>query len=432
VKALVYCYGSRGDVEPYLALAHALDRAGHTAVLVAPRLYRPFAEAYGVAFAPLDDWAVRIWERPDVRQLRWTSDRRSPETERRRESLREEAKQNYPTVLDDMWTAAADGADLIVHSQASREQIAQIAERLGIPNVLGVLYPNFVVSREYPAFGRLSDVFSDKEDLRGTDPRSYISQDLIETIAEWRRTTLQLPPREDFLDFRHRADGSPTPVLHCFSPHVIKPASDWEDWVHTPGFWHLPPAPGWQPPAELTEFLEAGPKPLFVGFGSTMSPDPRATAEIVLEGVRRSGHRALVVEGWGGIEVTGGAEDVLSVRDVPYAWLLPRVCAAVHAGGPGTYNAALRAGIPQVICPFETNQRMWGDHLHRLGVAPAPTMQRDLTADGLAADIREAVSDPATAAAIARLRAALATEDWSTDAVTALEKIYAEGVGDGR
>jgi sterol 3beta-glucosyltransferase len=136
----------------------------------------------------------------------------------------------------------------------------------------------------------------------------------------------------------------------------------------------------------------------------------------------------VVVEGWGGIQVTGHADDILTVRDVPYAWLLPRVRAVVHAGGPGTYNDALRAGIPQVVCPFETSQRMWGEHLHRLGVAPPPVMQRDLTSEGLAADIRRAVTDPGIAAAAARFGALLGAEDGLGAAVRVLEKVHAEGV----
>ncbi|MFD8803003.1 glycosyltransferase [Streptomyces atroolivaceus] len=428
MRALVYCHGSRGDVQPYLALAHALNRAGHSATLVAPRLFAPFAAAYGVEFAGLDDWSITLWRRPEVRKLRWTSDRRTPETERQRAALKQEAVDRYPIILKDMWEAAADGADIIIHSQASREQIAQIAEKLGIPNVFAVLYPNFVVSRRYPAFGRLSDVFSDQVDESGADPYSYIPPRLITMIEHWRSETLGLPPRDGFLDFRYRADGSPTPVLHIFSPHVITPAADWPDTVHTAGFWHLPAAPGWQPPAELVRFLAAGEKPVFVGFGSTLSPDPQATAGVVLEGVRASGQRAVVVEGWGGIQVTDYADDILTVKDVPYAWLLPRVRAVVHAGGPGTYNDALRAGIPQVVCPFETNQRMWGEHLNRLGVAPPPVMQRDLTPEGLAADIRRAVTDPGITAAAARFGALLGAEDGLGAAVRVLEKVHAEGV----
>ncbi|MFD8863995.1 glycosyltransferase [Streptomyces sp. NPDC059590] len=426
MKALVYCHGSRGDVEPYLALAYALNQAGHTAVLAAPAVFAPFAAAYGVEFAPLDDWAVTLWRRPEIRQLRWTSDQRTPETEAKRAAIRKEATDRYPVLLRDMWEAAAghaDGLDVIIHSQASREQIAQIAERLGVPNVLAVLYPNFVVSRDYPAFGRISEVFSDREDLRGTDPRTYISPELIGMIAHWRTETLGLPPREGFLDFRHRADGSPTPVLHIFSPQVLAPAADWPDWVHTHGFWHLPPAPGWQPPGDLVRFLGAGDTPLFIGYGSTLSPDPRANARTVLSALRETGHRAVVVEGWGGIEVTDAPDQVMVVKDVPYAWLLPRVRAAVHAGGPGTYNAALLAGVPQVICALETSQRMWGDHLHRLGVAPAPMMQRELTAEGLAAAVREAVTDPRITAAAARMGEALRAEDGPGAAVKVLAEI---------
>ncbi|MEV4439896.1 glycosyltransferase [Streptomyces sp. NPDC049577] len=428
MKALVYAYGNRGDVQPYVALAHALNRAGHEAVLAAPRLFAPLAAAYGVAFAPLDDAAVRIRSRADIRRLQVNSDRPTAEHDRERAAIRERMLPLYTAVLDDLWAAAAAcRPDVVVHSHAFREAIPQIAEKLGVPHVLGALYPNFVVSRDYPAFGDLSGVFSDREDLSRTDVRTVLPPGAVEAVAHWREHTLGLPPREDALDFRHRADGSPTPVLHCFSPHVIPPGSDWPEWVGTHGFWHLPPAPGWQPPEELTRFLAAGDKPVFVGFGSAVGTDPEQTARITLEAIRLSGYRAIVVAGWGALDIDSPPDDVLALDDVPYGWLLPRVRVAVNSGSLGAHNCALTAGVPQVICPFEVNQLMWGGHLHRLGVAPPPVKQRELTAEALAGAIRTAATDPAMAATAARLGAELAREDGAAGAVAFLESLMPEG-----
>ncbi|MFH8568027.1 glycosyltransferase [Streptomyces sp. NPDC017993] len=423
MKALVYCYGNRGDVQPYLALCRALDLAGHKAVLAAPRLFAPLAAEYGVEFAALDDGAVRIRSRADIRQLQVNSDRPSAESDRQRASIRQEMLPLYSAVLRDMWEAAADGADIVIHSHAFREAVPQIAEKLGVPHVLGALYPNFVVSRDYPSFGHLSAVFSDHEDHSRTDVRTFLGPEVIEAVVHWREHTLGLPPREGFLDFRHGADGTPTPVLHSFSPHVLPPGSDWPDSVHTDGFWHLPPAPGWQPPERLVRFLDEGDRPVFLGFGSAVGTDPEHTRRLVLDAVGQTGYRAVIVAGWGALDIDNPPENVLVLDEVPYQWLLPRVRVAVNSGSLGAHNAALTAGVPQVICPFEVNQMMWGDHLHRLGVAPAPLKQRELTAQALAAALRTAATDPAMTAAAARLGRLLGREDGAASAVTFLEGI---------
>ncbi|MEW2439537.1 glycosyltransferase [Streptomyces caniferus] len=423
LKALVYCYGNRGDVQPYLALAYALNLAGHKAVLAAPRLFAPLAAEYGVEFAPLDDGAVRIRSRADIRRLQVNSDRPSAESDRQRASIRKEMVPLYSAVLEDMWRAAAGGADLVVHSHAFREAVPQIAERLGVPHVLGALYPNFVVSRDYPSFGQLSSVFSDRTDHSRTDVRSFLGPEVIEALASWRAHTLGLPPRDGSLDFRYRADGTPTPVLHSFSPHILKPGSDWPDSVHTAGFWHLPPAPGWQPPERLLRFLEDGERPVFFGFGSAVGTEPEHTARLVLDAIAQTGYRAVVVAGWGALDIGHAPENVLALDEAPYPWLLPRTRAAVNSGSLGAHNAALTAGVPQVVCPFEVNQLMWGDHLHRLGVAPPPLKQRELTADALAAAVRTAAEDPVMAATAAGLGRLLGEEDGAASAVTFLEGV---------
>ncbi|MFI8238606.1 glycosyltransferase [Streptomyces sp. NPDC085866] len=423
MKVLVYCYGNRGDVQPYLALAYALRSAGHEAVLAAPRLFAPLADQYGVPFAPLDDAAVTVRSRADIRRLQEHSDRPTARIEEQRREVRRQMVPHYAAVLRDLWEAAACGPDVIVHSHAFREVIPQIAERLKVPHVLGSLYPNFVVSRDYPAFGMLSDVFSDKEDTSRTDVRTYLPPAVIDVVDQWRGDTLGLPPREGYLDFRFSADGAPAPVLHSFSPHVLTPGSDWPDSVHTDGFWHLPPPPNWQPPDRLLRFLEEGEKPVLIGFGSALGTDPERTTALVLDAVRESDERAVIVAGWGGLDVGSAPDGVLALDEVPYGWLLPRVRVAVNSGSLGAHNAALSAGVPQVVCPFEVNQLMWGEHLHRLGVAPAPLKQRELTSSALARAIRTAATDPAIAAAAAELGERLRAEDGAASAVRFLERI---------
>ncbi|MFE7041586.1 glycosyltransferase [Streptomyces atratus] len=425
MKVLIYSHGTRGDLQPYLAVAHALNRAGHTATLVGPSIFEPFAESYGVRFAPVTDEGVKLLQRPDVRKLLLTTDPESEEYRKAREAIfREFMPKTYPVLLRQFWDAARGGADLLVHSHHSRQVMHQMAEKLGIPSVLATLHPNLVASRRYPAQLGSLEARPDNLEQHARVNSAPLNPLLVEMISTWRTETLGLPLRDDYLDFRHRPDGRPTPVLHGFSPHVLEPAPEWPDWVHTTGFWSLPA--NQRPSAELLRFLEAGEPPVFFGFGSLAHGDPEKTGQLVLDVVRRTGVRAVVVTGWGGISITDPPANVLVESDVPYDWLFPRVRAAVHAGGPGTLNAALEAGIPQMACPFHKEQLMWGNHLRDLGVAPEPIPYNDLTVDGLVEAVRHTITDPEIAGNTRRLAEKLKGENGAENAVKALEHIHRE------
>ncbi|MEV4439887.1 glycosyltransferase [Streptomyces sp. NPDC049577] len=429
MKALLYCYGSRGDVEPYLALAFALREAGHEAVLAAPALFAPAAERHGVPFAPLNDEVPRMMTGPEFREALMRSDEMTEaDRRRRREVFLDLFPRVYPVLLREMWDAASGGADIVVHSHNHREVVPQIAEKLGVPHVLASLYPNFVPSAEYPLWER--GVQQGKPAGDGPDVFTSLPQ---QALAAWRSDVLGLPPREGAGDYLTRPDGTPATVLHGFSPHLIEPAADWPETVHTTGYWTLPAAGDWTPPAGLTRFLdaceEAGEKPVFIGFGSSMAPDPLAAGRLVRDAVRAAGVRAVVVAGWGGIEIPDPGEDILTVREVPYDWLLPRMRAAVHAGGVGAHNAALLAGIPQVSVAFHKEQQMWARYLHAAGVTPPPLRQRDLTTEALTDALRQAVSDPALARAADRIGALVRTEDGARTAVRVLERVHSDHSG---
>ncbi|MFJ1749539.1 glycosyltransferase [Streptomyces sp. NPDC088116] len=425
MKALIYTHGTRGDLQPYLALACALDRAGHTATLVAPGMFAPFAAEYGIRLEPLTDAGVRLNERPDVRKLLQNNDRSEAGghayRQAREKIFNEVMPRIYPVMLRQLWNAAREGADIVLHSHHSRQVIHQIAEKLGVPHALATLYPHFTPSRRYPREMGSFDARPDNLQRHTAADSVPLKPMLADMISTWRSDTLGLPPREGYLDARLLADGRPAPVLHGFSPYVVEPAPDWPRWVHTTGFWDLPAPPGWDPPRRLLQFLAAGDKPVFIGFSSMSGGDPGETGRTVLEAVRLAGVRAVVGTGWGGITLTDPPDDVLVESDIPYDWLFPRVRAAVHAGGPGTNHAAAVAGVPQVMCPFHKDQMMWSARMHELGVAPEPIGQRDLTAGRLAAAIRQALTDPGIAAGVLRTARAVRAEDGAGRAVEVIE-----------
>jgi sterol 3beta-glucosyltransferase len=265
------------------------------------------------------------------------------------------------------------------------------------------------------------------------------------SLDAWRERTLGLPRRRGRHDPLCRPDGGPAPVLYAISPHVLLPPSDWPPTVTTTGYWFLSSeagadgnaakgdvtdasgeteANGGLLPEGLPDFLETGEAPVFVGFGSMAGRDPKRTAAIVAEAIQRTGMRAVLATGWGGLDADGLPDEVFVVNEVPYEWLFPRVAAVVHHGGAGTTGTAAASGRPQVVCSFVADQPFWARRMHVLGVASLPIPQRKLTAESLASALRRAVGDTEMARKAEVLGRLVRAERGTAVAVDALEEIY--------
>jgi UDP:flavonoid glycosyltransferase YjiC (YdhE family) len=212
-------------------------------------------------------------------------------------------------------------------------------------------------------------------------------------VNRWRREAFGLPDAPFWGHYGY-INSQTVPGLNGFSPHVVPPPSDWGDHIHTTGYWFSDPDPSdWHPSDELSSFIDAGPPPVFIGFGSIMLRDPEGVTALLLEALRMSGQRGVLSAGWGGIGFSGEQKDIFKIEYVPYNWLFPRMAAVVHHGGSGTTAAGLRAGVPTIILPFVMDQFYWGQRVYELGVGPQPIPYRKLSAVRLAQAITSAVND---------------------------------------
>jgi len=203
---------------------------------------------------------------------------------------------------------------------------------------------------------------------------------------------------------------------------VIPPPTDWPDYIQVTGYWFLEPPTGWEPPSDLVKFLQAGPPPVYVGFGSMLSRKPEETADLILTALANTGQRAVLSSGWGGLKKENLPETVFMVGSIPHIWLFPRMAAVVHHGGAGTTGAGLHAGIPSIITPFFGDQPFWGHRVYELGVGPKPIPRQRLTVESLAEAIHAAVSDAAIRKNAAHLGKLIRAEDGVARAVAIIEQ----------
>lgn len=394
----MFAAGSRGDIQPCVVLCRGLQQAGHEVGLAAPEDFATFVAQHGVSFRPLRGDVQRIMESDTARTF-MASGGANP-----LKSIRAIRTLLGPVVVqmtNDAYAACSD-ADAVICLGVLGAFGQAITTALRVPLLLVEPTP-LLPTRAFAA-----PAWPIQRNLGGW--HNYLSGIvMLQVVWQWYRPFVN--------DFRKRLGLSAcgalsyhrllrsTPVVGAYSASVIPRPRDWPDTAHITGYLFLDEQTGWRPPPELQAFLAAGDPPVYVGFGSMAGRDPEQLAGLALAALARSGRRAVLATGWGGLQTALASDRVFVVDAVPHRWLFPRMAAVVHHGGAGTTAEGLRAGVPAVITPFAFDQHFWGAQVNRMGLGPAPIAQKKLTVDRLAAAIDAAVTDPAM-----RQRAVLCAE----------------------
>jgi sterol 3beta-glucosyltransferase len=414
MRFTILAHGSRGDVQPYVALGIGLQRAGHAVRLAAPRLFEPFVTGYGLEFASLAG---------DPADLMGSAVARAGHEGNILGSARVVLEYALPLAAQVMADAfgACQGADAIIHSLLMTTVGHEAARRMERPDFSALVFAVFAPTAAFPCpgfppvplgpvYNRLTHQLFVQLFWRGGG-----------MAYGWLRRKDPTLPALSGWPFR-RSNKRPTPILYGFSPCVIPKPADWGEHVHVTGYWSLDEVPDWRPSAELARFLEAGPPPVFVGFGSVISREARELADIVVAALAEAGQRGVLLTGWGGLGAVNLSDQVCQIESAPFDWLFPRMAAVVHHGGVGTTAAGLRAGIPTVIVPFTADQPFWGRQAHRLGVGPRPIHRKRLTVQNLSEAIRVAVSDETIRRRARALGERLSVEEGVARAVAVMEE----------
>lgn len=206
------------------------------------------------------------------------------------------------------------------------------------------------------------------------------------------------------------------PFTYLWSESLIPKPADWGQHIQIAGFSFLSQANSYTPPPDLIEFLNAGPTPIYIGFGSIVVNDAQALTKLIFEATAIAGVRAIVSKGWGGIGARDVPDNVYMIGDCPHDWLFRHVSAVVHHGGAGTTAAGLAAGSPTVVVPFFGDQPFWGQMIARAGAGPEPVPYKKMTAETLANSITFALK-PDVQIAAQKVAQQIAEEDGASNAV---------------
>jgi sterol 3beta-glucosyltransferase len=415
VHVTILTVGSRGDVQPYLALAGGLRQAGYQVRVATHQPFQTEIHQRGLEFRPVEGNPRQLLE--SEAGLAWLEAGRNPLAGTRR--LIELARPHVARLLADAVAACRD-TDAIIYAPLGMAGY-HLAQQQRVPSILAALVP-LTPTRAFPAAGAPPWPLGGAYNLVTHLIAEQLGwQPFRRQLNHWRRQTLGLPPVGLLGPGRHQRRHR-EPVLYGYSPSVVPKPPDWGSHLHVTGYWFTDPDPAWQPPPVLARFLQAGAPPVYVGFGSMTDRDPAGLARTAVAALRRAGCRGVLARGWAALASTTQDEDLLLVDETPHDWLFSRMAAVVHHGGAGTTHTGLRAGMPNVVVPFFTDQPFWARRVADLGVGPPPIPRQMLTVDRLAAAIHTAVSDPAMRARAAALGRRIQLEDGVTCGVQVVQQ----------
>ncbi|KAL5404067.1 hypothetical protein PMIN06_005350 [Paraphaeosphaeria minitans] len=395
LNIVIQVVGSRGDVQPFIALGQELQSYGHRVRIATHDCFASFVGESNLEFFPIGgdphDLMAYMVKNPGL--IPSMSSLRAGDVQRKRVMVEQ--------MLGVFWKSCIEPApgesrpfvaDAIIANPPSFAHI-HCAQALGIPLHLMFTMP-WTSTRHFPH--PLANLSGAKLDPGAMNYVSY-------TIVEWMtwqglgdvvnsfRSSIDLE-RINTTVGPKLADMLQIPFTYCWSPALVPKPADWPARIDVCGFFFREP-PQYTPPAEIRKFLQSGPKPIYIGFGSIVLNDPSVMTRLLVDAVRMSGTRAIISKGWSklGSDLDPAeldAANILFVDDCPHEWLFQHVSVVVHHGGAGTTACGLRNACPTIIVPFFGDQPFWGTMVAAAGAGAHPMHHKLLTAAKLCDAIR--------------------------------------------
>ncbi|OJJ08353.1 hypothetical protein ASPVEDRAFT_393860 [Aspergillus versicolor CBS 583.65] len=401
LNIVIQVVGSRGDVQPFIALGNELQLHGHRVRLATHGVFESFVRDSGLEFYPIggDPSELMAYMVKNPGLIPQMQSLQGGDIQRKRAMVAEMLQGCWNSCIsDDPVTRTPFVADAIIANPPSFAHV-HCAQALSIPLHLMFTMP-WTSTRAFPH--PLANLKYSTTEPKMANHLSYgivewmTWQGLGDIINRW-RDSLDLEPIPT-TEGPGLTETLKVPFTYCWSPSLAPKPSDWKSNIDVCGFFFRSP-PSYTPPAELDSFLRNGSTPVYIGFGSIVIDDPAAMTTIIVNAVKSLGIRAIVSRGWSNLGEPSSNDQIFYLGDCPHEWLFQHVAAVVHHGGAGTTACGLRFGKSTTIIPFFGDQLFWGEMVASRGLGPKPIPYKSLTTHKLADAIRFCLQPTAQSAA---------------------------------
>ncbi|KAL4609748.1 hypothetical protein ACB092_08G003800 [Castanea dentata] len=418
LQIVMLIVGTRGDVQPFVAIGKCLQEHGHRVRLATHANFKDFVLTAGLEFFPLGG-DPKVLAGYMVKNKGFLPSGPS-EISIQRNQIKDIIYSLLPACQDpDPATNIPFKADAIIANPPAYGH-THVAEALKVPLHIFFTMP-WTPTSEFPhPLSRVRQQIGYRLSYQIVDALIWLG--IRDMINEFRKKKLKLRP----VTYLSGSYSSPPniPYGYIWSPHLVAKPKDWGPNIDVVGFCFLDLASNYQPPESLVEWLAAGKKPIYIGFGSLPVEEPEKMTKIIVEALEITGQRGIINKGWGGLGNLAEPKDFVQLLDnCPHDWLFPRCIAVVHHGGAGTTAAGLKAACPTAVVPFFGDQPFWGERVHARGVGPAPIPIDEFSREKLV-DAINFMLDPEVKKRALEVADAMKNEDGVTGAVKAFHKHF--------
>ncbi|XP_057470981.1 sterol 3-beta-glucosyltransferase UGT80A2-like isoform X1 [Actinidia eriantha] len=418
LQIVMLIVGTRGDVQPFIAIGKHLQEYGHRVRLATHSNFKEFVLAAGLEFFPLGG-DPKVLASYMVKNKGFLPSERS-EIQIQRRQIKEIIYSLLPAcIAHDPDSKVEFKVDAIIANPPAYGH-THVAEALKVPIHIFFTMP-WTPTSEFPhPLSRVKQQVGYRLSYQIVDTLIWLG--IRDIINEFRKKKLKLRP----VTYLSGSYTSPPDVTYGYlwSPHLVPKPKDWGPKIDVVGFCFLNLASNYVPPDSLVKWLEDGEKPIYIGFGSLPVQEPEKMTQIIVEALELTGRRGIINKGWGGLGNLAESKDFVYLLDnCPHDWLFLQCAAVVHHGGAGTTAAGLKAACPTTIVPFFGDQQFWGERVHTRGLGPAPIPVEEFSREKLINAIHF-MQDPMVKHRAVEMAKALEHEDGATGAVNAFHKHF--------
>nr|GEV33293.1 sterol 3-beta-glucosyltransferase UGT80A2-like isoform X1 [Tanacetum cinerariifolium] len=416
LQVVILIVGTRGDVQPFVAIAKRLQDYGHRVRLATHSNFKEFVLTAGLEFYPLGG-DPKVLAEYMVKNKGFLPSGPS-EIPVQRNQMKDIIFSLLAACKEpDLDTGIPFKADAMIANPPAYGH-THVAEALKIPIHIFFTMP-WTPTSEFPhPLSRVKSPAGYRLSYQIVD--SLIWLGIRDMINDVRKKKLKLRP----VTYLSGSQGFEADIPHGYiwSPHLVPKPKDWGPKIDVVGFCFLDLASNYQPPEDFVRWLKAGPKPIYIGFGSLPVQEPEKMTQTIVKALEMTGQRGIIQKGWGGLgNLTEPKDFVFSLDNCPHDWLFLQCAAVVHHGGAGTTAAGLKAACPTTIVPFFGDQPFWGDRVHSRGVGPPPIPVDQFTLNKLVNAIKFMLNPKVKEQAV-ELAKAMENEDGVEGAVRAFLK----------
>lgn len=387
MKIILISIGTRGDMEPFLAIGEILKEKGHQVICAFPEQFRNLVEDSNLEFASLGTKFIKMLESDVGKAAMGGSGSGLKKFLANVKLAKNQTEINKDLINKQYEIIESEIPDRILYNGKVIYPIIWGLNNRG-KNILvcPLPYIHYVRDNTHVLFNSNFGPFFNKLTY------SFANFGLVITVMitkRWLKITKKITRK------RIKKALLSNKAIYTISPSLFSRPDYWNENLKVLGFLERNKTLNWRPDKDLNGFLEKHNRILLITFGSMTNPEPEEKTKIIIDILERNKIPAIINTAFGGLVKPDrfDSELILFVSQIPYDWIFPKIYGVIHHGGSGTTHLALKYGCATMIIPHIIDQFVWNKIINKRGVGPKGIKIGKITTKNIEPKILELVNN---------------------------------------